>query len=1012
MRPLSRYHQVFQATATQQPATGGVGLGWIALVVILLTLGALALLFRRGYKARRSLERRVAELSALSEAGRAIVAAQLDVDALCTLIHDQACKIVDTSTFQLGLFEGTDYHIKVWIVRGEHKPGAVFDLSESPGIIGWMRRTGLPLLVRDFQIEMETLPAHPAYLSDHPPRSAVFVPLVAGETVIGAMGIQSDRPAAFTQDHQRILSIIANQAAAAIANAHLYRAERRRRRSADKLRQTSTLLNSSLEVDEVLQAVLEGLEHLVAFDAAAVLLPGEDRTLTLEAARGLPAVVEALGQSWPMADTRRLRQLAQARRTMIFGPDDEMGVYHRLLSLPPDHSCLGAPIVIRDQLIGIVLLDRREPGQYDADDAASLTALAGQAASALENARLYAEGQEEAWISMALLEVAEATSLTKSVDEVLETVVRLTPLLVGVDHCAILMWRQEKQVHQVAAAYALADSVAGLQVGHVISPGTWSLLDRLWESGSPVVDEFGSMPGAPATQDVETTLLALPLRAQGDLTGAMVIRFTGQIPFTEHRIKLIAGIANQAALAIESAQLVVAQQEEAWVSLALLQVAEAVANLSELDDVLAVIARLTPLLVGVESCLVYLWDAERQLYQPGAAYGIPLVQIERFQATPIPVTEWPGMYDAGMADTPVSSVEHLSYADAGGRADHVPWEPNGQAFLIPGPPPAVADVLGLHFPLSLPLLAWGKLMGAMVVDILDGDTQLADRRLNILSGVAQQTATAIQNSRLYAESVERQQLERELQVAREIQASFLPDAAPRIPGWDLGAYWQGARQVSGDFYDFVPLSGKEGTSQLWGFVVADVADKGVPAALFMALSRTLVRTVAIGGTDPAQVLAQVNDLILSNASSELFVTLFYAILNPDRGVLSFANGGHNPPLLFGAGSSKVTFLEARGMALGVMPGIELERHEITLRPGDLVLFYTDGVTDALNHEVDEFGLQRLCRVVEAHQTESAADVIHAINQAVAAFVGDTPQFDDFTLVVLKREPCLPLSEGG
>ena len=185
--------------------------------------------------------------------------------------------------------------------------------------------------------------------------------------------------------------------------------------------------------------------------------------------------------------------------------------------------------------------------------------------------------------------------------------------------------------------------------------------------------------------------------------------------------------------------------------------------------------------------------------------------------------------------------------------------------------------------------------------------------------------------------------------------------------------------------------------------MADVADKGVPAALFMALSRTLVRTMAISGSDPAEVLEKVNGLILADARSDLFVTLFYAILDPDLGALNYANAGHNPPLLFDGRSSEVTCLAAQGMALGVITGIELEQRETQLRPGDLLLLYTDGVTDALNDQVQEFGLNRLCSVVKAHQTESAADVVRAVNQAVAEFVGDTPQFDDFTMVVLKRE---------
>jgi sigma-B regulation protein RsbU (phosphoserine phosphatase) len=984
LRTVLLYHQACQLAITKSsPADSR--LSWIALIVVLLALATLALLLRRVQNSRRLLERRVAELSALSEAGRAIVAAQLDVDELCTLIYHQARQIVDTWIFQLGLFEGDNYHIKVWIRRGERQPEAVFDLNEGQGIVGWMRQTGQPLLVHDFETEMDTLPAHPRYLSEDPPRSAVFVPLVTGETVIGALAIQSDRPNAFKSDHQRVLSIIANQAAAAIANARLYQAEQRRRHIADTLRQVATLTSSSLEIDNVLNGILEGLAQLMTYDAAAILLLDDDNSFTLRAARGLPALVEAIGQSWPLMDGQRIRRLAEIQQAQLFGPHDEVGAYHQLLDFPPDHSCLGAPILVRDRLIGVLSVDCVEPGRYNDEDKALVAALASQTASALENARLYAAGQEEAWISTALLAVAEATSQAESINEILETVVRITPLLVGVDRCVILLWNEDVQACQVASVYQTTEDEAELQVGQVVPPGTWLLLDQLWESGSPVVDEFGSLPGAPATQDVETTLLALPLRAQGELYGAMVIGFTGQVSFTEHRTKLIAGIANQAALAIESAQLAIAQQEEAWVSLALLQVAQAVGTMFELDDVLAVVARLTPLLVGVESCLIYLWDVAQEVYVPGTAYGLHQDQQNVFESTLIPIAGWPELSPVGLDEDQEQSRAHK------------------QPLLVPGPPPPIAQSMGLYAPFALPLLAWGKLMGALVVDTRDSNAQLSQRRLNILAGVAQQTATAMQNARLYAESVERQKLERELQLARQIQASFLPDKLPQLPGWDLAAHWQGARQVSGDFYDFIPLPADGCPNRRWGFVVADVADKGMPAALFMVLSRTLVRTMAIGGHDPAEVLARANDMIMGDSRSDLFVTLFYAILDPGHGTLSYANAGHNPPLLFSRASKRVIPLEARGMAMGVLTGIELEQREIKMEPGDVVLFYTDGLTDALDGEMDEFGLKRLCRVVEKHREASAARVVEAINQAVVEFVGDTPQFDDLTLIVLKRQ---------
>jgi len=159
------------------------------------------------------------------------------------------------------------------------------------------------------------------------------------------------------------------------------------------------------------------------------------------------------------------------------------------------------------------------------------------------------------------------------------------------------------------------------------------------------------------------------------------------------------------------------------------------------------------------------------------------------------------------------------------------------------------------------------------------------RRLSILDGIAHQLSLAMENARLAREVALQQRLERDVEVARDIQASFLPEACPVVAGWEVCSYWQAARQVGGDFYDFIPLRPREDGGERWGLVVADVADKGVPAALFMALSRTLMRTVAINRIAPATTLARLNELIFADAKTDLFVTFFYAVWEPDTGRL-------------------------------------------------------------------------------------------------------------------------------
>ena len=229
---------------------------FLVLLAIALLIVSAFVAWRR-YRSRRALVRQVRELQALAEAGRAIAEARLDVDELCDLIYQHASAMMDTSTFQLGLFDGSRYDIRLWVREAKHVPPQSFDLGDSPGLIGWVRQSRQPLLVRDFEQERDRLPAQPRYFSDDAPRSAVFVPLVASDQAIGALAIQSFQPGAFSDNHVRLLSIIGNQAAAAIANTRLLEQERRRAAHLQLIGEIGQQIAAILELDALFHQTVE-----------------------------------------------------------------------------------------------------------------------------------------------------------------------------------------------------------------------------------------------------------------------------------------------------------------------------------------------------------------------------------------------------------------------------------------------------------------------------------------------------------------------------------------------------------------------------------------------------------------------------------------------------------------------------------------------------------------------------------------------------------------------------------
>lgn len=245
----------------------------------------------------------------------------------------------------------------------------------------------------------------------------------------------------------------------------------------------------------------------------------------------------------------------------------------------------------------------------------------------------------------------------------------------------------------------------------------------------------------------------------------------------------------------------------------------------------------------------------------------------------------------------------------------------------------------------------------------------------------------------------RRELERteyEMETARGIQQSFLPESPPQVKGFELAALSLPAREVGGDFYDFIPIS-----QDKLGIVIADVSGKGMPAALFMALSRTLVRANTAGKPTVSEAIRRANNLISQDAKSGMFVTLFYAVLDSKRKLLRYVNAGHNPPLLLKEAAGGVILLEAKGIALGVLDDIDLEERELELASNDVVIFYTDGVTESINEKEEQYGQDRLIAAIEKGIDLPVQDLIDKVKEEVTIFAQGQPQFDDLTLVALK-----------
>jgi serine phosphatase RsbU (regulator of sigma subunit)/anti-sigma regulatory factor (Ser/Thr protein kinase) len=303
---------------------------------------------------------------------------------------------------------------------------------------------------------------------------------------------------------------------------------------------------------------------------------------------------------------------------------------------------------------------------------------------------------------------------------------------------------------------------------------------------------------------------------------------------------------------------------------------------------------------------------------------------------------------------------------------------------------------GVH--LIVPLISQGELIGTLSLGRRLSDQPYSTDDRKLLAGLASQVAPAIKVAQLVrqqeAQAKERERIEQELRVASLIQQTLLPKELPRLPGWEVEAYYHSARAVGGDIYDFIPL--RDGRI---GFVIGDVTDKGVPAALVMATTRTTLRAMAAQTSDPGEVLARTNEALVDEIPPAMFVTCLYGILSPESGELVYANAGHNLPYV--RTPTGVAELRATGMPLGLLPGMNYEVCRAQIGAGETVLLSSDGIAESHNHQGEMFGLPRLVELIGDHP--GGADLISTILEELDRFRGTAgEQEDDVTMVTIRR----------
>ncbi len=471
-----------------------------------------------------------------------------------------------------------------------------------------------------------------------------------------------------------------------------------------------------------------------------------------------------------------------------------------------------------------------------------------------------------------------------------------------------------------------------------------------------------------------------PLRSGERTLGILNVAGRDWASFSPQALTLLTNVGNQIGIALERARLYdLVQEQRIQEQAVLLELSNQLLSRPNLDELMEYLVEKVRVTLDADACALLLPGQQPGHLDFRAACGWRSDPAAAGQRVPAETHSGPGWA--------MHSQQPLLVRDLAAH-DPLPWQPDW------------LQAEGFRGHAVVPLIVDGQSIGALVLNTRQ-PCLLDENETRLLRLMANQAAMALEKARLHQQELQRQRLEEELSIGRQIQLSLLPKELPTVPCWEIAVYYQAARQVGGDFYDLFELPGEP---RRLGLVVADVAGKGVPAALFMALGRTAIRTAAQGGRGPADALVEANKLILRDSWADLFLTAFYAVLDIDSGRLTFANAGHNRPLWHQAATGRFQELEAQGIVLGSFDRIDLEERQIDVAPGDLLVLYTDGVTEAMDAGHRPFGDERLRVAVRDAAPAGTQAVLDAVVSAIGAFVGNHARSDDCTLLVLQRRP--------
>lgn len=828
----------------------------------------------------------------------------------------------------------------------------------------------------------------------------VAFPLSGHDSRLGVLEVSREKGCKpFSSVEKVLLRGLGSLATLSLQSARQLAVERWRVQQLHLVRQVSSQLTIGLTLDELFQRITDLIIHRFNYYYATLYTfegKGEGRSLKFRASSG-PLGADGAPPEHPTRLNPKLGRgivgwVAENGQEIIANDVSQEPRYKHYMLLPETRAEVAFPLIFEGEIVGVLDVQSDETGDFEETDVLVLRALADQAAIAIEESRLYHSLKRRAEQLVTVGEVSRAITSILNTDELLREVVMLMNGL-GYPSVQIFTFQPARKllVLQASSDYVEHDRSPDITLS---TSDTDFVITQAASLKMPVLvgdvlsqDEFSPTPGMLIEPHSE---LAIPLLFAENLLGVMNIQSERPYAFDDDDLSLLETLGRTVAIALRNAELYRSELWRRQVTDSLREVAGLLSTRRDLDSVLKEILHKLALTLPCDVAAIWMLVQEEGREDYGGGKGGSKYRGNRLRLAA--VHSFKPLAD-GNLELPVCENDWLENV----LRDTAPRVRVGGDAMCP-----LAARLGLpedHSGIGTQLNLHGRTLGLITMAHRQPQRYGRESR-SMVTAFASQTSIAIENANRYEQAKEHERLERELELAREVQAGLLPDELPTTEGWQLAATWHPARRVSGDYYDVLKLP----HGQI-GLVMADVADKGMPAALFMALTRATLRAIAYEGRTPAGTLQQVNNLLLPDAQHGMFVTAFYCEIDPLTGFLTHASAGHVPPLIFHSDVNEVEWLRSRDIALGVMPKAAYHEGVTSMRPGDFLVLYTDGISETFSPEEEQFGYRRLADVIRSAKVSSPEDVLDAITAAINDFSGDSSlPADDRAILVAHRLP--------